>query len=489
MLIQLDIIMELDDNFFPHKEGMPLELWRKGCLKKLARFKRGFTLQRTVNEGDRLFTTKQPNCIVPYIEEWPSIVRNAHFVDGFHLSIDDTMAKIEERKWLIGSNIQGIPKPFIDEMVETCGGCKFGDQSTDTSGEGRYFRQYTEHHKIPVAEQEEFMNNLKATYSVCLKPIHKYSRVLPNASTVFIYVCHRGTRFSGIKPEYDLHTDKQKQCSIAKHVGCKFAVKVICPNDTEQDIEIFVNTNHTGHEPGSKGDVFFLPLHQSAIDNCAEMLSNMNEIQLAVSHSERCENILRKKVPLHVQRTYCFFLDHKEASNLSYRLQMQERCGEDDYNVVKDMLCRWMEEEKVIFFQSYNPMDADAMKRPFVLVIQTKEMLERAKEITPESAWVLDSTFKTNHWGMPLFGAMCPNKAGLSMPVFFMICSNDNESGQVGTALYLTLKAVFGNMGSIRPNAIIIDKDKTKRIVVLKVIKEDRFCWKDEQIGGIQTKY
>ena len=154
VLIQPDIIMELNDNFFLHKEGMPIELWRKGCLKKLARFKREFTLQRTVNEGDRLFTTKQPNCIVPYIEEWPSIVRNAHFVDGFHLSVDDTMAKIGEQKWLIGSNIQGIPKPFIDEMVKTCGGCGFGDQSTHTSGEGRFFRQYTEHHKILVANRK-----------------------------------------------------------------------------------------------------------------------------------------------------------------------------------------------------------------------------------------------------------------------------------------------------------------------------------------------
>ena len=58
----------------------------------------------------------------------------------------------------------------------------------------------------------------------------------------------------------------------------------------------------------------------------------------------------------------------------------------------------------------------------------------------------------------------------------------------MGTALYLTLKAVFENMGSIRPNAIVIDKDKTERIAVLKVIKEDRFCWEDKQIGGIQTK-
>ena len=77
---------------------------------------------------------------------------------------------------------------------------------------------------------------------------------------------------------------------------------------------------------------------------------------------------------------------------------------------------------------------------------------------------------------MPLFGAMCPNKARLGMPVFLMICSNDNEGGQVGTTLYHTLKAVFGNMGSIQPNAIVIDKEKTERIVVLKVIKEDRFC-------------
>ena len=35
VLIQPNIVMELDNNFFPHKEGMPLESWRKACLKKL----------------------------------------------------------------------------------------------------------------------------------------------------------------------------------------------------------------------------------------------------------------------------------------------------------------------------------------------------------------------------------------------------------------------------------------------------------------------
>ena len=48
------------------------------------------------------------------------------------------MAKIGEWKWLIGSNLHGIPKPFIDEMVKSCRGCKFGQQNIHTSGEGLF---------------------------------------------------------------------------------------------------------------------------------------------------------------------------------------------------------------------------------------------------------------------------------------------------------------------------------------------------------------
>ena len=65
---------------------------------------------------------------------------------------------------------------------------------------------------------------------------------------------------------------------------------------------------------------------------------------------------------------------------------------------------------------------------------------------------------------MPLFAGMYPNKVGLGMPIFLMVYSDDNESWQVGIALYLTIKAVFRNMDTIWPNAIVIDKDKTKRI-------------------------
>jgi hypothetical protein len=42
-----------------------------------------------------------------------------------------------------------------------------------------------------------------------------------------------------------------------------------------------------------------------------------------------------------------------------------------------------------------------------------------------------------------MFVEVYPNKANLGMPIFFMLCSDDNESGQVDTTLFPTIKALF----------------------------------------------
>ena len=57
------------------------------------------------------------------------------------------------------------------------------------------------------------------------------------------------------------------------------------------------------------------------------------------------------------------------------------------------------------------------------------------------------------------------------MLIFLIIYGNDNDSEQVGTTLYPIIKAVFGNMHFIWSNAIIVDKDKTERNAIIKVIK------------------
>ena len=54
------------------------------------------------------------------------------------------------------------------------------------------------------------------------------------------------------------------------------------------------------------------------------------------------------------------------------------------------------------------------------------------------------------------------------------------------TILYLTMKVVFECIGSIWSNIVVIDK--TKMVILTKVIKEDTTSWDNVQIGGIQTK-
>lgn len=163
------------------------------------------------------------------------------------------------------------------------------------------------------------MNNLKAKHAVCLKFLQNYTRVSPYASKVVIYVCHRGRKPRNTINDTDGTSDRLRQHSTTKYMGCKSYIKIIYPDEEGLDIQIHVNAEHNGHELGSKEDCYFLPVHQSAINSCSEMLGNLNNIQFALAYSTRCENILCEKAPLHEQNIFRFFLDPKEASNLSYR--------------------------------------------------------------------------------------------------------------------------------------------------------------------------
>jgi hypothetical protein len=70
-------------------------------------------------------------------------------------------------------------------------------------------------------------------------------------------------------------------------------------------------------------------------------------------------------------------------------------------------------------------------------------MRELTMNITPNSAWAIDSTFKTNQYGLPLYATMCHNTRMLGMPIFLMLCSTDVDKRHEAVALRLTLKVVF----------------------------------------------
>ena len=144
------------------------------------------------------------------------------------------------------------------------------------------------------------------------------------------------------------------------------------------------------------------------------------------------------------------------------------------------------EQGKILYYQPYAPAQSNPRKRPFVVVIQNEFMKDVAKKFSPGKSWAVDSTFKTNQYGLPLYAAIVPNQDGKGMPVFYMLCSNDIKGGHEGIALELALTHVFESIGEIRPSAIVIDKHKTSLNAINNVVNNDLHCWIMEGDNRVQ---
>lgn len=131
----------------------------------------------------------------------------------------------------------------------------------------------------------------------------------------------------------------------------------------------------------------------------------------------------------------------------------------------------------MIYCQPYNPHASKDEDKPFILVIQDDWMLEMAKRFSKNNSWAIDSTFKTNIYGLPLYAAVLPNQQGVGLPIWFMLCTVDLGCHHDVIALQLTLKIVFERMGDIRPSAIVIDKSQQELDAILNVVNEDSNSW------------
>ena len=145
--------------------------------------------------------------------------------------------------------------------------------------------------------------------------------------------------------------------------------------------------------------------------------------------------------------------------------------------VAQDEISMLQELGKVLYYQPYAPKDIDPRKRPFVIVIQDEFMRDVAKKFSPAKSWAVDSTFKTNQYGLPLYAAIVPNQDGIGMPVFYMLCSNDVKEGHEGIALELALTHAFQSIGEVWPLAIVIDKHMTSLNAINNVVNNDSHCW------------
>ena len=130
-----------------------------------------------------------------------------------------------------------------------------------------------------------------------------------------------------------------------------------------------------------------------------------------------------------------------------------QKCGQvkDDYWAnIHSQLDSWKENHIVIYFQTYNPDNEDPKKRHLMLLMKNDWMRELVIQINSNSVWAIDSTFKTNQYGLPLYAAMCLNNRGYGTPIFLMFYSTDYQVGHEVTSLRLALQAVFARMGPFK---------------------------------------
>ena len=158
----------------------------------------------------------------------------------------------------------------------------------------------------------------------------------------------------------------------------------------------------------------------------------------------------------------------------------------DDWDAAQIEIMRLQAQKKILYYQPYAPKDENPRKRPFVVVIQDEFMRNSAKRFSGNNSWALDSTFKTNQYGLPLYAAIVPNQDGIGIPVFYMLCSNDVKQGHEGIAIEIALTHVFESLGEIRPSAIVIDKHKTSLNAIQNVVQNDVLCWTYEDGAKVQ---
>lgn len=99
------------------------------------------------------------------------------------------------------------------------------------------------------------------------------------------------------------------------------------------------------------------------------MFDNLNNIKFLLKYSRKCKDIIEIKAQLHKKQICCLFLDLKEVSNLLLCLQMKKRCNKKQYDVARKMIPNWIKNEKIIFYQAYNPKNPIEEKELFVIVM------------------------------------------------------------------------------------------------------------------------
>ncbi|MCO5557658.1 hypothetical protein L7F22_011226 [Adiantum nelumboides] len=432
-------------------------------LKKWRRMKDTFGLAGVDNGSTCILQQTQPKLQIACIEDWGNIVKAAHCVRGAskHKSLNDTIEMLRST-WSIDVKRHGIPISYVKNFVNSCR-CSFSSSNHTIDLNKLPMTTLITTEEGVAVELENIMIEHK-TRIVMARSSKKESAT----KHIIHYVCHRGGTVQ--------HCSKEKRSRTSKKCGCPFKVRLEYVNHRDE-VRILINPNHEGHMPGSRANFYHLPVHPTVVESCLNDLFDVGSSRHVAQMSLSKERLLFERAPLLHRVIYRFFMIPKEVQMLSYKTRTADQIHDDDWATMYMEAKVLQNQGKVLYCQPYNPTASDPKDRPFILILQDEWMLGMGIRFSANNAWAIDSTLKTNKYGLPLFAPVLPNQLGVGISIWFMLCTCDVGARHEVIALEITIKRIFSRMANVRPSALVIDKSQQELDALLRVVNEDPHCW------------
>jgi hypothetical protein len=252
---------------------------------------------------------------IPPIEYWRSMVHKGHVdKNGKHLSISSTTNGIRTQ-WSTDINVGGINSSFIQDCVNSCEVCQEK-------------KMWDEVVTVPLEDLNASFDELCTKHIVLRR---RYKCRVWKTKTVTYYRCHRGgnkerpyRKMSDMKP---IDQRKSRRDRTSRLCDCEFQIKVVEPKISRSSSNlvhatIYIHSKHSGHNPGSDADLFFLPVHPHVIVWVMENLKYMHSPRNMEAASERAQDLFSERVTDLERVTYRFFIIKKEVHILAYSLRI-----------------------------------------------------------------------------------------------------------------------------------------------------------------------
>lgn len=158
-----------------------------------------------------------------------------------------------------------------------------------------------------------YLKSIMIEHKTRLVMVRSSKKILASKSVVD-YICHRGgtPRRRG--------NVKRKRAS--KKCGCPFKVQVET-KDGNNEANIYLSTTHIGHDPGSRSDLYHLPIHPSVIECCMQDLFDVGNDRYVAQMSSSKERFHMERASLLDCTIFRFFMIPHEINILSYQMRNQ----------------------------------------------------------------------------------------------------------------------------------------------------------------------